>query len=59
MQDDDVLDIDPNNFTATEIREISKHGVEFYDRDTNRHLRVKGEFEVYPVFPEPTQGPET
>src|SRR5579872_43219 len=57
-RDDHVLDDDPNGFVATEVRSISEHGVEFYNRDTDTWLRVKGfEFRLDPVLDQETTPP--
>lgn len=49
--DDEVVQQQLSSFLATEIRAISSHGAEFYDRTTGRWLKVKGfKFEVSPFF---------
>jgi len=58
VRDDDVIEEQPAGFVATEIRSVSEHGVEFYNRNTEIWLKLKGfEFEVFPVFDE--QQPDT
>lgn len=50
--DDDVVAEKVDRFVATVVREISKHGVEFIDRETNNVLRVKStKFDVSPILP--------
>jgi hypothetical protein len=54
VHDGDVIIGEPKEFMASELRSIDQHGVEFYDRETDRWLRVRGyDIEVNPVFENP------
>jgi hypothetical protein len=52
--DDDVVEQSPTTFFATEVRSISRRGVEFYDRANNRSLIIDNfAFDISPVFEQP------
>lgn len=51
--DDDVLEAGAEAFIATEVRSISQHGLEFYNRDSRTRIIINGfRVEVAPVLPE-------
>lgn len=55
--DDKIINPQPSSFNADEVRNIGQHGVEFYDRESDTWLRIRGfDFEVSPVF---TDAPAT
>ena len=58
-KDDHIINPKPERFVATEMRSISDHRVEFYNRLTNTRLRIEGfDFDVFPVFDYISQQPD-
>ena len=51
---DKIIEHNPTEFYATQVRSIGQRGIEFYNRRTDRSLKIVGyRFDISPVFDEP------